>query len=246
MQGLPDFLTNLIIEYKAKNKHKYMPKLTRETREENKEHIEEAAKQLFIRHGFHGTSIRLIAAKANVSLGNLYNYYKTKEDILQSIINKYELIINTKLKEIFDDIDEPLLPDNLIKFGKKVQILVAEHYEFWLLMYIDVLEFQNRHCRKMFENLAERLNNRFYNHFQDLKENKLINEGIDPSIGFTIAYLQFFNYFLIEKLFGGNYHLSINHDEAIINISELFYRAIFHPNALEKLRINICIWEQKR
>ncbi len=215
-----------------------MPKLTQETIEGNKEHIEEAAKQLFIKHGFHGTSMRLIAAQADVSLGNLYNYYKTKEDILESIINKYELIINTKLKEIFDDIEEPLLPDNLIRFGKKVQILVAEHYEFWLLMYIDVLEFENRHCRKMFENLAEKLNKRFYNHFTELRNNKDINNNVDPAVGFTVVYLQFFNYFLIEKLFGGNNHLGINDDEAIVKISEIFSRAIFRPNSLEKFSVN--------
>jgi AcrR family transcriptional regulator len=215
-----------------------MPKLTQEAIEENKEHIEEAAKQLFIKHGFHGTSMRLIAAQADVSLGNLYNYYKTKEDILQSIINKYELIINTRLKEIFDDIEEPLLPDNLVNFGKKVQSLVEEHYEFWLLMYIDVLEFQNRHCRKMFENLAERLNKRFYKHFDELKENKTINTGVDPGVAFTVAYLQFFNYFLIEKLFGGNNHLGISDSEAIVKISQLFSRAIFKPNALDLLHAN--------
>lgn len=215
-----------------------MPKLTQETIEGNKEHIEEAAKQLFIKHGFHGTSMRLIAAQADVSLGNLYNYYKTKEDILESIINKYELIINTKLKEIFDDIEEPLLPDNLIRFGKKVQNLVAEHYEFWLLMYIDVLEFENRHCRKMFENLSEKLNKRFHSHFAQLKANKDVNYNVDPAIGFTVAYLQFLNYFLIEKLFGGNHHLGISDDEAIVRLSEIFSRAIFRPNALEKFSVN--------
>jgi len=211
-----------------------MPKLTQETIEGNKEHIEEAAKKLFIKHGFHGTSMRLIAGQADVSLGNLYNYYKTKEDILESIINKYELIINTKLKEIFDDIEEPLLPDNLINFGKKVQVLVEEHYEFWLLMYIDVLEFENRHCRKMFENLTEKLNKRFHSHFKKLKDNKDINVSVDPAIGFTVAYLQFLNYFLIEKLFGGNNHLGISDEEAIIKLSEIFSRAIFRPTSLEK------------
>ncbi|MBI4850271.1 MAG: TetR/AcrR family transcriptional regulator [Acidobacteria bacterium] len=215
-----------------------MPKLAQETIEENKDHIEEAAKKLFIKHGFHGTSMRLIAGQADVSLGNLYNYYKTKEDILESIINKYELIINTKLKEIFDETEEPLLPDNLIKFGKKVQKLVEEHYEFWLLMYIDVLEFENRHCRKMFENLKDRLNKRFYKHFNDLKDNKNVNITVDPAIGFTVAYLQFFNYFLIEKLFGGNNHLGISDDEAIIKLSEIFSRAIFCPATLEKFSVN--------
>jgi AcrR family transcriptional regulator len=215
-----------------------MPKLTQETIEENKDHIEEAAKQLFIKHGFHGTSMRLIAAQAEVSLGNLYNYYKTKEEILQSIIGKYESIINTKLKEIFDDIEEPLLPDNLVKFGKKVRSLVEDHYEFWLLMYIDVLEFQNDHCRKMFENLAERLNKRFSQHFTKLKEGNTVNNDVDPGIVFTVAYLQFFNYFLIEKLFGGNNHLGINDDDAIVQISKLFSRAVFRPKALEKFHIS--------
>lgn len=221
----------------TKPRIKTMPKLTQETIEGNKEHIEEAAKQLFIKHGFHGTSMRLIAAQADVSLGNLYNYYKTKEDILESIINKYELIINTKLKEIFDDVEEPLLPDNLINFGKKVQALVAEHYEFWLLMYIDVLEFENRHCRKMFENLSERLSKRFSKHFSKLKSDEDVNGDIDPAVGFTVAYLQFFNYFLIEKLFGGNNHLGISDDEAIVKLSEIFSRAIFRPKALEKFSI---------
>ena len=214
-----------------------MPKLSREIIAEKKANIEQAAKLLFIKHGFHGTSIRQIAEKAGISLGNLYNYYKTKEDILESIINKYELIINTKLKEIFDDVEEPLLPDNLINFGKKVQALVAEHYEFWLLMYIDVLEFENRHCRKMFENLSERLSKRFSKHFSKLKSDEDVNGDIDPAVGFTVAYLQFFNYFLIEKLFGGNNHLGISDDEAIVKLSEIFSRAIFRPKALEKFSI---------
>lgn len=211
-----------------------MPKLTQETIEENKEYIEDVAKKLFIKHGFHGTSMRLISSQAEVSLGNLYNYYKTKEELLQSIIHKYEILINTRLKEIFDDIEEPLLPDNLIKFGQKVRALVEEHYDFWLLMYIDVLEFQNDHCRKMFENLAEKLNKRFSHHFAKLKDNNTINDDMDPAIVFTVAYLQFFNYFLIEKLFGGNNHLGISDDEAIVRISELFSRAVFQPKALEK------------
>lgn len=212
-----------------------MPKLSQEVIEENKEHIEEAAKTLFINQGFHGTSMRQIAAQADVSLGNLYNYYKTKEEILETLISKYELVIGKRISDMFDEIEEPLIPENLMKFGNLVQELINEHYEFWLLMYIDVLEFQNQHCKKMFEGLTEKLKRRFAPHFEHLKAQSMVNEGVDPAIGFTIAYLQFFNYFLIEKLFGGNHHLGVSDKEAIVKISDLFCKAILHPHAQERL-----------
>jgi len=84
-----------------------MPKLTEKAVERKKERIEDAAKQLFIRQGFHATSMRNIAARAGTSLGNLYNYYPTKEAILGSIISKYQGVIDERLKSIFDQITEP-------------------------------------------------------------------------------------------------------------------------------------------
>ena len=66
-----------------------MPKLSREVLEGKRGRIEDAAKELFIKRGFHATSMRDISKGADTSLGNLYNYYRTKEDILESIIARY-------------------------------------------------------------------------------------------------------------------------------------------------------------
>jgi len=87
-----------------------MPKLSPSAIEKNKSRIEKAAKKLFIKQGFHATSMRNIAARSGTSLGNVYNYYRTKEDILGSIINKYQTIIDGRLRWIFDEIDEPPPP----------------------------------------------------------------------------------------------------------------------------------------
>ena len=95
-----------------------MPKLSPSTIEKNKSRIEEAARQLFIKQGFHATSMRTIAARAGTSLGNVYNYYRTKEEILSSIIEKYQTTIDSRLRSIFDEIDEPLKPESLIRFGR--------------------------------------------------------------------------------------------------------------------------------
>jgi AcrR family transcriptional regulator len=203
-----------------------MPKLTEKAVEKRKGRIEDAAKQLFIKQGFHATSMRNIAGRAGTSLGNLYNYYPTKEAILGSIISKYQRVIDERLKSMFEQIDEPLSPDGLTKFARLAKGMVNDHHDFWLLMYIDVLEFENRHFRKMFENLANNLRRRFAEPFAELKRQGVLHEGVDPAIGFTAAYMQFFNYFLVEKLFGGNRHFGISDEQVISRLTDIYSRGL--------------------
>ena len=213
-----------------------MPKLSQEALEAKRRRIEEAARELFIKRGFHATSMRDIARGADTSLGNLYNYYGTKEDILESIISKYQKVIDSRLRTIFDEVGEPFLPESLARFGHMVRELVSAHSDFWLLMYIDVLEFENRHFRKMFEGLAANLRRRFAPYFRALKERGALYDGVDPAVGFTAAYMQFFNYFLVEKLFGGNRHLGLSDDRVIEHLTEIFCRGILRPEELRGLR----------
>jgi AcrR family transcriptional regulator len=211
-----------------------MPKLSSEALEEKRGRIEQAAKELFINRGFHATSMRDIAKGADTSLGNLYNYYKTKEDILESIIARYQKVIDSRLRAIFDEIEEPFEPESLARFGHLIKGLVSAHSDFWLLMYIDVLEFENRHFRKMFDGLAASLRRRFAPYFARLKRAGALQAGIDPAVGFTAAYMQFFNYFLVEKLFGGNRHLGMSDDRVIETLTDIFCRGVMRPKKLPK------------
>lgn len=199
-----------------------MPKLSQEVIDGNKLVIEDAACELLIKQGFHATSMRDIAKKANVSLGNLYNYYETKEAIFESIINRYLTVINEKLSDIFNQIEEPFEPTNMRSFGEMVGELVNQHSDFWLLMYIDVLEFQNRHFRKMFDGLSDRLSKTFADKFAEAQTSGDLRVGVDASVVFTTAYMQFFNYFLVEKLFGGNQHLGVSDDQALNQLTKIF------------------------
>lgn len=199
-----------------------MPKLSQNAIDEKKLIIEDAARELFIKQGFHATSMRDIAKTAEVSLGNLYNYYETKEAIYQSIIDRYSEVINEKLGDIFNEIEEPLEPVNLRKFGEMVGGLVNQHSDFWLLMYIDVLEFQNRHFRLMFEGLTERFNKIYGEKFEAAKKRGDLRTGVDAAVTFTAAYMQFFNYFLVEKLFGGNRHLGLSDEQALNHLTKIF------------------------
>ena len=203
-----------------------MPKLSPSAIEKNKDRIEEAAKKLFIKQGFHATSMRNIAARAGTSLGNVYNYYRTKEEILGSIISKYQTTIDGRLRSIFDEIDQPLEPESLVRFGGQIKKMVNDHHDFWLLMYIDVLEFENRHFRKMFEGLVDNLRRRYASQFEEMRRRGAVHSDVDPAVAFTAVYMQFFNYFLVEKLFGGNSHFGLSDEQVIEQLTGLYCRGL--------------------
>jgi len=213
-----------------------MPKLSQQKIEERKTVIEDAAKELLIKQGFHATSMRDIARRASISLGNVYNYFETKEAIFESIINRYVTIIDQKLKEILEELDEPLDPKDMRRLGEMVGELVDRHQDFWLLMYIDVLEFQNRHFRKMFEGLAEKFRRLFEKKFASAIERGDLRSGIDPAVGFTVAYMQFFNYFLVERLFGGNLHLGLTDEQALNYLTKIFCYGVLSESKLTQFK----------
>lgn len=50
-----------------------------------KDKILEAALPLFIDHGYHGCSIKLIVEKSGVSTGSVYHHFSNKEDIIKEL-----------------------------------------------------------------------------------------------------------------------------------------------------------------
>lgn len=71
-------------------------------REISRNKIMDSALKLFAKHGFDKTSIRMIAKDAGVSVGLLYNYFKSKDEVL---------------KTLFIDIFAEYLP--VLKYSKK-------------------------------------------------------------------------------------------------------------------------------
>jgi AcrR family transcriptional regulator len=72
-----------------------------------KQRIVHAANQLFYRKGFNRTSFSDVVAEADVPRGNIYYYFKSKEEILQAVI-RYRLdTISGMLAEWDKNIAEP-------------------------------------------------------------------------------------------------------------------------------------------
>ena len=100
-----------------------------EIRQKSRENIEKIALELFAIKGYHATSISQIAEKAGISKGLLYNYYKSKEHLLDSVIMK-----------VFDEIMRIVqLSENLPAEKQIEQMIIQtinhlkENITFWRL-----------------------------------------------------------------------------------------------------------------
>ena len=197
-----------------------MPKLLDKTFDQNKRKIEQAALYLFTRKGFHGTSVREIAKKAGVSMGKLYIYHATKEDIfidlVQHLGRKMDLIRQKELLPLMESID----PDSLKKLARAIGRVVSENLDYWRLMYIDVVEFRHKHFIHSFREIAGGL--RVYANAMFRESKVAFPAGVDPSLAYTAIYLQFFTYFLAEELFGAKRHLGMSDEEAIEQLVLLY------------------------
>lgn len=76
--------------------------------EERKNEILDAADMLFTQKGFDGTSTNDILEAVGIARGTLYYHFKSKEDIMDSLIDRYSTGLLTKAKEIAGDKSIPV------------------------------------------------------------------------------------------------------------------------------------------
>ena len=206
-----------------------MPKLTVSDVLRNKRNIETIALQLFVKKGFHGTSIRDIAKASGVSIGNIYNYYKTKEDLYKAIAEHYEAKMQGLRESAIEGMDDLFDPNALLQFAGRLREIVHNETDYWRLMYIDVTEFGNQHFAHIYRNLAKDLKSKLGNKLRDPKRGDWT--GVDPALAFTSIYLQFFTYFLVETLFGGKNHLGVPDELAIKQMITIYSRGLGLQNS---------------
>jgi AcrR family transcriptional regulator len=106
-----------------------------EMRESKRKLIMESALKLFAKHGFFDTSINMISVEAGISKGLMYNYFKSKEDLLRSVV--FQGI--DKFLVLFDpDHDGVLTKTELKFFIEETFCIIETDISFWKI-YFSVL-----------------------------------------------------------------------------------------------------------
>ncbi|WP_346860046.1 TetR/AcrR family transcriptional regulator [uncultured Draconibacterium sp.] len=113
------------------------PKQYDDIRKHKKELIMGVALELFAENGYHSTSMSQIAKKAGISKGLTYNYFESKSEILNELMEH-------GFNEIYDNLDINhdgiLNEEEFIFFIKQNFKLLRENMQHWKLFFSLLLQ----------------------------------------------------------------------------------------------------------
>jgi AcrR family transcriptional regulator len=179
-----------------------------------------ASLSLFSRQGFRATSMRQIARRSGLSVGNLYHHFGNKEAIFQRLIDQYWAVLmdpELPLNKIFA---AARFPEDLEKMAAAIDEVVTENAPHILLIYIDVIEFKGKHIRAFYQQMADRFSAAYSERFQQMQAQGEIG-AVDPLIGVMLATRWFFYFFTVERCFGVPMHFGLDSQQAVGEFSKI-------------------------
>jgi AcrR family transcriptional regulator len=85
-----------------------MPRVSEAHLAARRQQILDAARICFLRNGFHTTSMQDVIAEAGLSVGAVYRYFKSKNDIVEAIAEQYASQVSDLLATLVADPDRSL------------------------------------------------------------------------------------------------------------------------------------------
>jgi AcrR family transcriptional regulator len=116
--------------------------------------ILEAAQYLFTEQGFHGTSMRQIAADAGIALGGIYNHFPSKEKIFEIIFEK-----NHPYHDVLPILEQAQgdTPEALVRNAARRMLHAFQNRpHFFKLLFIELLEFKGVHLAELMTEVFQR------------------------------------------------------------------------------------------
>jgi AcrR family transcriptional regulator len=117
--------------------------------------IEDAAIELIIEQGYHATSMRQIAERADLALGGIYNHFKSKEEIFEAIIvdkHPYRKVLPLILAAEGETMEE------FISNAARVVIQELTSQPYYIkLMLIEIAEFHGSHGAALINEIAPKI-----------------------------------------------------------------------------------------
>jgi AcrR family transcriptional regulator len=119
--------------------------------EQTRTAILQCAHDLFIKQGYHGTSMRQIALGAHIALGGLYNHFSSKEQVFKAVFiafHPYHEFL--PLISVAQGANLEQLVQDAIR--RMVQVIEGRP-DFMNLMFIEMVEFKSAHAQQLFASL---------------------------------------------------------------------------------------------
>jgi AcrR family transcriptional regulator len=123
--------------------------------ERTKSEILAAAFALFAEQGYHGTSMRQVAERADIALGGIYNHFNGKEDVFEQVVLNYHPI-HEVLPEI-EMMDDETIEQLLRRAAHRMVAQLRMEENYIKLLFIEIVEFEMRHLPHLVELMLPRI-----------------------------------------------------------------------------------------
>lgn len=140
-------------------------------KEERKERVMETARKHFAKKGFMSTNINQVAKDAGISVGSMYSYFASKEDLFLTLVEECFHVLEGVLKSSYD---ESLDVYHCIELLLEKAAFYANNYPEYNQIYLDVTTESMAYLAKRLSNQLETITANFY--LQIIKEGK--EEGL--------------------------------------------------------------------
>ncbi|HUP49733.1 MAG TPA: TetR/AcrR family transcriptional regulator [Thermoanaerobaculia bacterium] len=172
-----------------------------EKSERSRRLVLDAALGLFSHQGYRATSVREIARESGVSVGNVYHHFPDKESIFRTLLEELSEITGSPRFPFRRALSTRRFPDDIESLGFAVRDSVIEYREYMALIYVDVIEFDGKHVKAFYGEMARRFANVVATEegMADLKSR--LRPGVSPVSALLLTSRLFFSYFTIEILF---------------------------------------------
>ncbi len=124
--------------------------MARVSRDERRKTIMYRALKLFSKEGFYTTTIPDIAKELGMSVGNFYNYFKSKDILAKEIIKYISSYLGEKLREINEmPISSKEKIHKIVKIYLETAVNEPEMIEYFLRIYLANREVFKEGCEGM-------------------------------------------------------------------------------------------------
>lgn len=167
--------------------------------EQSRSQIMDAARRLFVKNGFHGTSMRQIAREAGIALGGIYNHFASKEELFVAVLEAYHPY--REILPFLEQAQEKTVEGFVYATAENMKAVLDRRPDFLNLMMIEIVEFNSRHVPQLFQLIFPQIA-RVVRTFMARKENL---RPIPVPMIMRIFLGLFFSYYLTEKLIGQDF-----------------------------------------
>ena len=169
------------------------------TSEDRRNRLLETAVEEFSEKGFQGTNVNVIAQKAGISVGALYRYFASKEDLYLSVVSRQRRLLEMILSEIDEEAD--------IYSQIKTMFRMAKVYGKKYAQYSRInLELATQPMKQLAERLSDQMESPMADYLIELIRRNKEAGHIDPAVDERVSAFCIDNLLIMYQLASSSHY----------------------------------------